>query len=354
MVVLFWVLILVVFPKAKINLSAYNENYLDREQTTAIRGIFAVLILFSHLRSYIDLSTTRCDILFDSIMTSLGQLIVVMFLFYSGYGIFCSYVKKSNYTKGFPKNRIVKTLLHYDLAVFLFLILDFALGIKYESIDYVFCWIGWRTIGHSKWFVFDILALYIVTWIAFMLIDIVKLKNREKWLIGMTFTGAVLLIAFLYVAKMDDGSFWYDTIMVYPVGMLFANYKNRIDQFLKTRKLFAWGGIIAGLIAMYAIFARVSLSFVYNICACCFALIIVLLTMKIRVVNPMLLKLGQISFSIYIIQRWPMILMSYFGLNQHRYVFAIASIICAIGLAYIFDKMLETIDRIAFTKSVKE
>ena len=63
-----------------------------------------------------------------------------------------------------------------------------------------------------------------------------------------------------------------------------------------------------------------------------------MLTMKISLQNEILKFLGKHIFSIYIIQRIPMILLDHYGLSgRHKYVFLIVSFAITIAMALIFD-----------------
>ena len=68
-----------------------NPDYLSKKQTTAIKGIFVLLVFFGHITQYITMGSA-----YERIVTSIGQLVVVMFLFYSGYGIMCQIMTKND------------------------------------------------------------------------------------------------------------------------------------------------------------------------------------------------------------------------------------------------------------------
>ena len=130
-------------------------------QTQTIKGIFVITIFFSHFCSYVVFDKWF-DIPLRDYCRWFGQLMVAPFLFYSGYGIFESVkLKGLDYVRFFPKKRILKTLLHFDLAVVLFLVLDVYIQKKVSVSNFMFALIGWESIGNSNWFVFAILCLYI-------------------------------------------------------------------------------------------------------------------------------------------------------------------------------------------------
>ncbi len=83
-----------------------GDSVLSPEQTTVIKGIFVLLVFASHVGQYLSLDAAD-GILTHAylvIRTKLGQMIVVPFLFYSGYGIRCSIDRKGEpYLRAFPK-----------------------------------------------------------------------------------------------------------------------------------------------------------------------------------------------------------------------------------------------------------
>jgi peptidoglycan/LPS O-acetylase OafA/YrhL len=142
---------------------------MKKEQTGSVKGIFAIIIVFSHFRGYVELSNGFIDTSFEWVIGLFGQLMVTLFFFYSGYGILKSYKLKEDYAKSFFKKRILKTLLHFDLVVMLYVILSFIIKAEYSWVDYVFAWAGWTAVGNSNWFIFVMLSLYVITLIAFFI-----------------------------------------------------------------------------------------------------------------------------------------------------------------------------------------
>ena len=92
-----------------IKFSGFHEDYMGREQTTSVKGILAVLILLSHMNGYVQLGGTL-DSIYLKIMTLIGQLMVTLFFFYSGYGITESVRKNPEYPNTFFRKRFLKVL----------------------------------------------------------------------------------------------------------------------------------------------------------------------------------------------------------------------------------------------------
>lgn len=105
------VFLLIIFKSINIctNENHFNTNYLSIENTNVIKGIFVILVIFSHSSQYINLNSVY-DSAYTSFMKFMGQMIVSVFLFYSGYGIMESLKKKKfSYIKTIPTKKISKS-----------------------------------------------------------------------------------------------------------------------------------------------------------------------------------------------------------------------------------------------------
>ena len=325
-----------------VNFSTFHKDYMSLTATNAIKGIFAVLILYSHLSSYLYLSETD---MFVIINTYIGQLMVAMFLFYSGYGVMLSAIRKPNYVDGFFKNRIIKTLSHFDIAVLSFIILQLCLGKVYSRGEYILSWIGWFSVGNSNWFIFDILALYTI-FLFILLANKYIIRVNPPTMILLTVFLCVILYIVLYFLK-PRMQWWIDTIFTYPLGMLYARYKDSIDNRMK------------GNIVYYLSLSIIMLTFIawhfcfsidrYGICSCIFCLMLVLLCMRLQFNNMILQWLGTHAFAIYIMQRWPMLIFVYNGWNDNIPLFVTLSISSALFVAYIYQILLNRIDNYFFS-----
>ncbi len=72
----------------KIHIRDINADFLSKECTSCINGIFLLIVFCSHLvHDYIPLDGAKDGIMF-SVKQFLGQLMVAPFLFYSGYAVF--------------------------------------------------------------------------------------------------------------------------------------------------------------------------------------------------------------------------------------------------------------------------
>jgi len=330
-----------------------NEDYIGRSTTTAIKGVFAIIILFNHGRQYTDTSSVTYwggqsyDMLFSCFIDIFGQLMVVMFLTYSGYGIMESFKqKKDKYTNSFFRKRVLKTLLHFDIAVTLFFILALVFGHEYTLQEKILCWTGWESIGNSNWFIFDIIVLYLITYVGLIFIN--KHGWKPQTFLWYMFGACCLFIFFLMKTK-PDLVWWYDTVLSFPTGMLWSVYKERIEAHLKNNRNY-FASILATALLMAATYwlgHNFKVLFMLP-CSGLFAIFVILITMRLKIGNKLLYWLGVNAFAIYILQRIPMIIASECGLHLSPIMFFAVVIPTTMLIASIFTYVMGRMDRIFF------
>lgn len=279
-----------------------NDDFISKERCNSIKGIFILLIVLTHSMQYINNSGYEyegIDMFVPFFKNKMGQMVVVMFLFYSGYGVYLSIKKKGKaYVNQMPRRRLLTTLLNFDVAVLSFVVLNLFISKPMSISQVALSMIGWDSVGNSNWYIFDILVCYTATYIVAKLSDE---KNLWKWLFFLIFI-CVIVLSFL------KKSYWYNTMMAYPAGVLFAAYQNRIVAVF--RKYYLPLLILLGgtfFVTFYQLPKMRGIS--DNIASICFALIVVLLTMKIIVENDFLKWCGEHLFPLYIYQRLSMIVM---------------------------------------------
>lgn len=334
---------------------SHNPDYLSRNTTTCIKGFFAVIIVFAHAAQYIDGGVTywggdSYNLLYKGTIELFGQLIVVMFLTYSGYGIMESFKNKgSSYLEGFFRKRTLKTLLHFDLAVAMFLILTLALEIEYDTKNYLLCWIGWESIGNSNWFIFDIIILYLITQVCLLVFCKLNL-SRGKFLLLISGLSVMFLISMMILKKGE--LWWYDTILSFPAGMVWSAYKTEIEKFTQKQinYIFLLAILTIAFLGSMYLGRHIKAVFLFPGSAL-FGLWVIVLTMRMRVGNRVLYWLGINSFSIYILQRLPMIAASEYGLNDRPVLFVAIVLALSFLIGSIFTKVTDKIDARLFAPS---
>lgn len=331
MILLFGLFLIIIFYKSKID---KNNDFLSKEKTTAIKGIFIAFVFFSHFNGYVTYSN-NIDIMYLETIRFLGQAMVAPFLFYSGYGIMEQITKKGlSYIKTIPIKRILTTLLKFDIALLFFLVIAIFTKEIISLKQVLLSFIAFDSIGNSNWYIFTILMLYLFTYISFIISN-----NRKLNLLLITFFSCFYVII-LYYFNIKP-LFWYDTALCYLLGMYFSYFKKTILNILSNKGIYVLSFIIIFvlffLLKKYNFFLWTNL--LLNLVFC---LLILLITMKVSICNKVLLWFGNHLFEIYILQRIPMILLKPLELPLYIYFIGCVFITYCIVLLYkkIADKIL--------------
>lgn len=354
--ILLLILIAVILYGTRVSFQGHTD-YINRAQTDSIKGIFAVIILYSHMKGYL-IAPGEHDKLFYVAIDAIGQLMVVMFLLYSGYGVMESLKRnRKRYYDTFLTHRVLKIWLMFLIAVTLFLLLSIALGQEYTTEQYIWCWIGWESIGNSNWFVFDIIALYLLTYLSLSIANRLRLDLKKCAL--MVFFLTLAFDMSLNVSGKE--SYWYDTVLAYPVGMLYSLYKSQIE---KAAKGYRWIACFLACVAMFILCREISLSDMLKIngitrmvnhllfisASSFFALALTFLTMKLKFDNAVLRWLGVNAFAIYILQRLSMIICTHYGMNENSLVFSAIVIPSTLLIAAVFTATTNRMNKFLFRK----
>lgn len=321
---------------------SFYKDYLSIEKCNSVKGIFILIVFISHATKCFTLSGSLLDKSYDLLNNVIiGQSMVSLFLMYSGYGMMLSIDKKGEaYVKGIPTKRFLKVLLHFDIAVVLFGLLQMALGRTFALSEYLLSLTGWLSLGNSNWYIFVVLCLYLIVWLSF------TIAKKNKWL-GVALCTILSIALVLILHQFKEDKFWYDTIMCFPIGMAYYQCQEIIEKFVFKNNihwllsLAVCGVLYAGAFYLRRYWVMFIPRHIF------FGLIVIQLTMKIGVNNSILQFFGKHLFAIYILQRLPMIALQHFGLTNH-YLFVILSFIITLLLTIPFDWLLGKLDSVLF------
>lgn len=336
-----YLILLVVLCLWGLKFSGFREEYISKDQTDSLKGIFVIMIVFSHLRSFMPLISTW-DRMYSAVFTLLGQMPVVLFFFYSGYGIMESVKRKPGYIDGFFKKRILKLLLDYNIVMVLYAIYHTCTGTFFSAERYLLSWCGWESLEtvntEGNWFLFVILQLYLITFIAFQLFkkNMVKDNNNFLWLVlCFTTVMSVVLMGLLYASGRDE--YWYNTLFVYSFGMLYSILRDPIERAMRKTGCYilALGVVCAGVALILFLGLKDVAS--YSVMGCLFASFAVLVSMHVRIQNSVLIWFGKLSFSVYILQKVSMRLFNTVGLSTQPILYTAACLVFTMVLAQLHN-----------------
>lgn len=315
-----------------------NENYLSKDYTNIIKGFFLFFVFIRHFIQYIpSFNNTWIDTFGLAIDNKLSQLIVVMFLFYSGYGIMESAKNKGKkYITEMPKKRILSTWINFAIAVIIFIIATNYFSTHEFSVKkIILSLIGWDSVGNSNWYIFCIIILYFISFLS------LKAFNDNKRILCSIFIGTLL---YTFLMDFYKYSYFYNTAFCYVLGVAFSMYKEKIEGWLKGRELISFAYLVASFIIAYKLRKHI---FWYHIHTLIFTLIIVLLTRKIKIKNAILAWFGKNLFPLYIFQRLPMILLNRLDyMHNNPYLFFLSSFVITIVIAILYNIIIAIVKKI--------
>ena len=338
-----------------------SHNYLSRERTCCINGIFIWLVFIGHLNHY-PISFLEAEKSLNAEICQLSQLVVTTFFFYSGYGIMHSLISKGkDYAKALLFSRFPRLLCLFASTVLLFWLIESLMGRTYEIPRVLVSLIGLDTLENSGWFVFITLLSYLEIGVAYFCFS--KYGN----------TIVSLMVALLMCIQMPilETPIMNDTLLCIPAGMLLCVYRERIDSFITRIPVHA--GILGILLAItgryvyyfnalvmlppeHSTSALILYYLVDNIGGIMFALGVtwIFAAFSFKQTPRFLLWSGGIAlFYLYILQRIPMMLGVYWGINSSQpTLYNVACMIITILLASAFIHVPRYITQIA-TKRLK-
>lgn len=316
------------------------SSSVSRDCTNSIKGLFILVVFSRHIWPYMGEMISELSFLdrvFITIDTMIRQLLVAMFLFYSGYGVTKSIADKGNaYLHAIPSRRIFITIVNFAVAVGIFILLDFTLGIPVTTRQALLSFIVWDSVGNSNWYIFCIVCCYAFTYLSFR---IARTPLSALIALGIMCTGYIVVIS------QYKGSWWYDTIGCYWAGSCFALCLPRIKDTLERN--YYW--ILLSAALLFIVFYNCPWKYngyVSNITAILFSAIILMLTMCIKINNAPLRWLGRNLFPLYIYQRIPMLLFATIGegwlIAHHAWLYVTLSLAITIGITLFYPRITVT------------
>lgn len=221
-----FVVLLLIVLFAKSRPTGWNEYYIGKETTSTINGLFIWLVFLSHFTQY--LPSSAGNIVGDN----LGQLVVVMFLFYSGYGCAVQYLTKGeSYLRASPRKRILPTLINFDIAVCAFVAVGLLLGKSMTARKVVLSLVCWDSVGNSNWYIFVIMLCYALFWFS---AGVVKRKvNVIDGGAEMANYHDVAFGDFSCCPLARQTKLVCDTLMAFGAGAVYGLNRNCIEDYVK-------------------------------------------------------------------------------------------------------------------------
>ena len=334
----------------------YYEEAWSLTQSNALRAVAALMIILHHMVQSI---TRYGDVKKGPIIewNSFGILFTSVFFFFSGFGLYKSYKTKENYLEGFLTKRLPKIILPFLVTNIIYIVTLYSED-RIREVRHMFTSIlGFTLINTNAWFIVVLIILYVAFYFCF------KKSKTESGAFAKLLIFTIILILICLLLGHDNsnvnghwfmGEWWYNTTLIFMMGMYFARFETKIKAFVKKRYVILLPLSIAIFVSWYILeeyvintfgyyqewkyhpgYPEKLLSLVTQIILCIlFMFVLLLVNMKIEFKNKALKFLGGISFEVYLIHdvfRW-----SFFkGLDgdmtdaEYMLLTFAASIVCA-------------------------
>ena len=351
--------------------AAAEGSFFDRVSSKEFQGFLAVFIVFHQtvvLFLNVDINVGRMVFFYYY-----GILAVAFFFFCSGFGLIRRWMTDGNYIKGFMRRRIFTVLVPFFICNYIYLTVallnNIKLGNHFGFGELICSFFGLFLVNTQMWFAVEIMILYAAFRIVFA-----RLRKPLTGILIMTVIVLVMMIiGFLsghselpIMSYWFKGEWWYNTILMFPIGMLYAYYEDKINKIIRNGFAFIITAASALFILMDIVHRKLIDTHIYwreydgykdhlhykliglgqeTVFELLFLIVLICLMSKIRFDNPLLRFLGKISLEVIMIN-YLMIGSLYFiyercGLIVYLISVLISTLVCASLIYMVKNLVLE-------------
>lgn len=300
----------------------WQSDSLSLSHSKDLLGFFALMIVVHHvIQALIQNRGANVGIMI--IYENMGVCFVGGFFFFSGYGLIKSLYSKENYFEHFFKNRILKILVPFYVVNTFFTIVTKHMGML-DSYEVAPCMIGIIMPNDHMWYLVEIVVLYLLFYKNF------KNRKSEKQAFVRMLLDIIIVIAislfFGHGPFWFQGEWWYNSTILFFIGMLIARFQEPVINFAKKYYIFLTCMFAVAFCVLYKItvgiintrgywtefsnitWAQSNLDKLEALSVqvpmiISFVMLVLLLGLKIKVSNKVLHFLGIISLDLYITHR---------------------------------------------------
>ena len=255
MYLFYFLLALVLFFGAEsMGRGKWNTEFTSLNQTKILQGITALGIILHHLaqKSCAPWHPSHYVVHGLDPFVPMGYMFVGIFLFCSGLGLYKSRKLKPDYLKGFFRRRILPVVIAFYLSEFIYTAVRLAMGERMDFITVLWYLSGLHMANFNAWYIIVIPFFYLAFWAAF------RFCRRE---------GTAILLVFLFTAgytvlgacidHQDNwwmrGEWWYNSMILFPLGMLFGKHEEKITRAAKKGY---WFWLLLSFAAVFLLFQQ--------------------------------------------------------------------------------------------------
>ena len=292
------------FPKGH-----WNEEALSIKQTKALHGFCAVCIMLHHIGQKTCAPWLPSEVITHGLdaFVPIGYLLVGIFLFCSGFGLYKSYAEKPDYLQGFLGRRCLVPLLTLILTTFAMVCVHAKLG-KQITFSGPFRLTGPLMLNGYSWFLYTLLIFYLFFYLAFK-----HCKSKKS---ATLFVLIGVLFYIFFCNWWSYGNWWYNSAILFIVGILFARYDTTLIQHMLEYYLCLLPLGLVSVCILITLGEYTQNAFIQMFAACAFVVLLVLFGMKIKIGNKALALLGSLTLEFYLLHG---VFLQLFGYNETVY-----------------------------------
>ena len=230
----FFLALLVFFGAKSMGRGNWNGEFTSLRQTKILQGITALGIALHHMaqKSCAPWHPAKYVVHGLDPFVPMGYMFVAVFLFCSGLGLYRSLQTKPDYLKGFVRRRILPVVIAFYLSEFIYTGVRLLMGEKMDLTKILWYLSGLHMANFNAWYVIVIPFFYLTFWAAF------RFCRREGAAICWVF---VFTLAYTVLGTVIDhqndwwmrGEWWYNSIILFPLGLLFGKYEKPVTRFFR-------------------------------------------------------------------------------------------------------------------------
>jgi len=349
-----------------------EKGFFDRIISKEIQGFLAVFIIFHQTEITLEhLEAGTRDMFQFADYKYYGILAVAFFFFSSGFGLIKRWMTDESYIKGFMKRRTFTVLVPFFICNYIYLtdalLGNIREGKSFKFVEVICSFFGLFLINNQMWFAVEIMILYIVFRIVFS-----RVKKAGTGILIMTFA-VLIMMAIGFLSGHSDsmlmsywfkGEWWYNTLLMFPVGMFYAYKEERINKVINR----AYAAILIGASVLLVIMDFIHRNLIDNliywtefygsnhpyidklaglgvetVLEIVFLIVVITIISRLKFGNPVLKFLGKISLETiminYLICDKFYFIYSQFGLYAYM-VAVLAGTIVAASVVYLVKNIV--------------
>ena len=232
----------------------WNEEYTGLKQTKNLQGIAALGVALHHMaqKTCAPWHSYKYIVHGLDFFVPIGYLFVAVFLFCSGLGLYKSWKTKPDYLHAFPRKRILSMVLAFYLSEIIYTLVRLAVGEKMDTAQILWYLSGFRMANYNAWYQIVIPFFYLAFYLSF------RFCRRDGTAIGWV---ALFTLAYTLLGACLDhqgvgwmrGEWWYNSIIMFPLGMVFGKHEAKITAFLKKGYWFWLALSFAAIFVLYRV-----------------------------------------------------------------------------------------------------